>query len=134
MEDEILCKNYEYCHKDILSFYYYLYLYHNSIEYNRYSNLKVIKMMEKLNEIGYILEESYSLYEDICPIRLSGKKVISFPTFLEYLYTGMSMDLELIEIINLLLRLPGVSKIRKKNIELYMMILSYNKEKRNSQS
>ena len=40
MEDEILCKNYEYCHKDILSFYYYLYLYHNSNKYNRYSNLK----------------------------------------------------------------------------------------------
>ena len=91
-------------------------------------------MMEKLNEIGTIFEECYSLYEDICPIRLSGKKVISFPIFLEYLYTGMSMDLELIEIINLLLRLPGVSKIRKKNIELYMMILSYNKEKRNSQN
>ena len=90
--------------------------------------------MEKLNEIGTIFEECYSLYEDICPIRLSGKKVISFPIFLEYLYTGMSMDLELIEIINLLLRLPGVSKIRKKNIELYMMILSYNKEKRNSQN
>lgn len=91
-------------------------------------------MMENLNEIGTLFEEIYSLYEDICPIRLSGKKVISFPIFLEYLYTGMSMDLELIEIINLLLRLPGVSKIRKKNIELYMMILSYNKEKRNSQS
>ena len=40
MEDEILCENYEYCHKDILSFYYYLYLYHNSNKYNRYSNLK----------------------------------------------------------------------------------------------
>ena len=40
MEDEILCKNYEYCHKDILSFYYYLYFYHNSNKYNRYSNLK----------------------------------------------------------------------------------------------
>lgn len=91
-------------------------------------------MMEKLNEIGTLFEEIYSLYEDICPIRLSGKKVISFSTFLKYLSTGMSMDLELIEIINLLLRLPGVSKIRKKNIELYMMILSYNKEKRNSQN
>lgn len=91
-------------------------------------------MMEKLNEIGTIFEECYSLYEDICPIRLSGKKVISFSTFLEYLSTGMTMDLELIEIINLLLRLPGVSKIRKKNIELYMMILLYNKEKRNSQN
>ena len=90
--------------------------------------------MEKLNEIGTIFEECYNLYEDICPIRLSGKKVISFSTFLEYLSTGMTMDLELIEIINLLLRLPGVSKIRKKNIELYMMILSYNKEKRNSQN
>ena len=86
-----------------------------------------------MNQLGEMFKDTYGLYEEICPIRLSGKKIIPFSTFLDYFSLGISMDLELIEIINLLLKLPGVSKLRKKNKELYLMIVWYQREKRNSQ-